>query len=127
MTELREHAGPIHEAAPDWRRVCRLDDLEVGWGEAALVDGEQVALFRLERGTVLAAAHRDPATGAGVMARGITGSRTVEGQERTTVASPLHKEVYDLRTGECLSGADLQLPTYPTRLNAGWLEIGRAA
>ena len=57
----------------DWRRICRLSDLESGFGEAALVDGRQVALFRLDDG-VHAVGHVDPATGAGVIARGITGS-----------------------------------------------------
>ena len=45
--------------------------------------------------------HHDPHTGAPVMARGIVGSRG----DRPTIASPLHKQVYDLGTGECFSDA----------------------
>ncbi|WP_372967126.1 nitrite reductase small subunit NirD [Microbacterium sp.] len=79
-------------------RVCTVDDLEVERGRAALVDGDQVALFLLPDGTVCAVDNLDPYSGAHVISRGIVGSRG----EAPTVASPLHKQVFDLRTGECL-------------------------
>jgi nitrite reductase (NADH) small subunit len=96
-----------------------VDDLEPAWGEAALVAGRQIALFRTGRGEVFAVAHEDPATGAFVMARGILGSRGT----RPTIASPLHKEVYDLETGECFSTPGLSLATYSTRISDGFVEI----
>lgn len=102
-----------------WRRACRLDDLEVGWGEAVLLDGTQIALVRVAAGELYAVSHRDPHTGSFVMARGIVGSRG----DRTTLASPLHKEVYDLGTGECLSHAELVLDTYRTRVVEGVVEV----
>ncbi len=79
-------------------RVCGLDDLEVERGRAALVDDLQVALFRLRDGSVRAVDNLDPFTGAQVIARGIVGTRG----DADTVASPLHKQVFDLATGECL-------------------------
>ena len=82
-------------------RVCRLDDLVLERGAAALVGGEQVALFRVSAREVLAVQQLDPMSGAHVMARGIVGSRG----EVLTVASPMHKQVFDLRTGECLDAA----------------------
>jgi nitrite reductase (NADH) small subunit len=109
---------------PGWHRVCPVADLEVGWGEAAVVDGRQVALVRLGAEEVYAVSHRDPATGAHVLARGIVGSRLVDGVDRPTIASPLHKEVYDLATGECYTAADLYLETYPVRVVDGFVEIG---
>lgn len=102
-----------------WHTVCRVDDLEVAWGEAALIAGRQVALFRTGADEVFAVAHEDPATGAHVMARGILGSRG----ERPTIASPLHKEVYDLETGECFSSPDLSLATFRTRVAGGVVQI----
>ncbi|MGG5174058.1 nitrite reductase small subunit NirD [Pseudarthrobacter sp. J1763] len=114
-------AGP--EAASSWLRVCATEDLEPGWGEAALIQGQQVALFRMADGSVFAVSHTDPATGAQVMARGIVGSRG----ERLTIASPLHKDVYDLQSGECLSNPALRLTAYPTRLTEGSIEIQLAA
>lgn len=78
--------------------VCGLGDLEVERGRAALIGGEQVALFLLADGSVCAVDNLDPYSGANVMSRGIVGSRGAV----PTVASPLHKQVFDLRTGECL-------------------------
>lgn len=107
-----------HPAA-GWHRICAVEDLELSWGEAALVAGRQIAVFRTGASEVFAVANEDPATGAHVMARGILGSRGV----RPTIASPLHKEVYDLGTGECLTSPGLALDTFSTRLAGGFLEI----
>lgn len=79
-------------------RVCAVEELEVERGAAALVLGEQVALFRLHDGTIHAVDHHDPFSGAYVMARGIVGTRG----DVPTVASPMYKQVFDLRTGACL-------------------------
>lgn len=79
-------------------RVCAVSDLEVERGRAALFGSTQIALFLLADGTLHAVSNRDPYTGAQVMARGIVGSR----DDAPTVASPLHKQVFDLRTGLCL-------------------------
>lgn len=103
-----------------WHRICRLEDLETAWGEAALIENRQVALFRLSPTEVYAVSHRDPATAANVMARGIVGSKG----GRPTIASPLHKEVYDLQTGECFGDPSLYLRTFPTRLVDGFIEVG---
>ena len=98
-----------------WHDVCALTDLEPLWGEAARVAGRQVALYRVDGTTVLAADHRDPRTGACVMARGILGSRGAT----VTVASTLHKEVYDLGSGRCLSGDGPELPVHPVLVRDG--------
>jgi len=121
--ELGALAVGIDEAASTstagWQRVCLVDDLEPAWGEAALVAGRQIALFRTGTDEVFAVAHQDPATGAHVMARGILGSRG----NRPTIASPLHKEVYDLETGACFSTPGLSLATFSTRITDGYVEI----
>ena len=105
--------------ATGWHRVCLVDDLEPAWGEAALVAGRQIALFRTGPAEVFAVAHEDPATGAHVMARGILGSRGT----RPTIASPLHKEVYDLETGECFSTPGLRIEAFNTRIVDGCVEV----
>jgi nitrite reductase (NADH) small subunit len=84
-----------------WQAVCRLEDLVPERGAAALVDGEQVALVRLVDDTVLAVQNLDPFSGAHVMSRGIVGTRGDE----PTLASPMYKQVFDLRTGRCLETA----------------------
>ncbi|MGD8165646.1 nitrite reductase small subunit NirD [Herbiconiux sp. P16] len=105
-----------------WVAVCRRDQLEPLWGEAALVDGAQLALFLLPDGRVFAVSNADPATGAFVMSRGIVGSRG----DRATIASPLHKAVFDLETGACLSDSALRLPTWRVRDRGGRIEVARA-
>ena len=81
-----------------WVRVCRISELERERGLAALIDGEQVALFRTHEDRVHAVQQRDPYSGAYVMSRGIVGTRG----DAPTVASPMYKQVFDLRTGACL-------------------------
>lgn len=112
-------AASRRSAESVWLPACALEDLEPAWGEAALLAGTQVALFRLASGEVFAVAHRDPHTHSHVMARGIVGSRG----DRLTIASPLHKEVYDLSTGECYTNPDLALETFRTRVAAGVIEV----
>ncbi|WP_347110400.1 nitrite reductase small subunit NirD [Paenarthrobacter sp. S56] len=119
MTVILDSADVL-AASGTWHRVCPVDELELAWGEAALIDGRQVALFRTAPAEVFAVAQQDPATFANVMARGIIGSRG----SRPTIASPLHKEVYDLETGECFTNPELKLDTYSVRLVDGFVEVG---
>ncbi|MGO4535986.1 nitrite reductase small subunit NirD [Leifsonia sp. 2MCAF36] len=114
-------AGPSADVSGSgWVRACRVDDLEPSWGEAVLLRMRQIAVFLLGPREVYAVSHEDPAAdGAPVMARGIVGSRG----DRPTVASPLHKEVYDLGTGECFGDPELALKTFRTRIVGGFIEI----
>jgi nitrite reductase (NADH) small subunit len=107
------------DADTGWADVCELSQLEPLWAEAAIVDGEQLALVRMPDETVYAVSNRDPVTGSYVMCRGIVGSRG----DRVTLASPLHKQVYDLATGECLTSADLSLATFQTKVESGTVRV----
>jgi nitrite reductase (NADH) small subunit len=91
---------PTVDPAPhsEWVRVCAMTDLEAERGRAALVDGTQIALFLTHSGRVYAVSNLDPFSGAQVISRGIVGTR----QDVPTVASPMYKQVFDLRTGACL-------------------------
>lgn len=101
-----------------WTPVCALSRLPLERGVAALVDGYQVAVFRVGD-VVHAVDNRDPATGAMVMSRGLVGSRG----DRLTVASPLHKQVYDLETGRCLDDDALALAVHEVQLLDGALSV----
>jgi len=85
-------------AARGWVRVCALAELEVERGRAALLGNTQLALFLLHDGRVHAVSNLDPYSGAHVISRGIVGTR----EHAPTVASPMYKQVFDLRTGACL-------------------------
>ncbi|RAN69446.1 nitrite reductase (NAD(P)H) small subunit [Bacillus sp. SRB_336] len=117
--ETRLELQPAPRGSATWHRVCPLAELDDSWGEAALVAGRQVALFRVGESRVFALSNADPATRANVMARGIVGSRGT----MHTVASPLHKEVYSLATGKCLGNPELRLGTYPVRVVDGVVEV----
>jgi nitrite reductase (NADH) small subunit len=88
--------------------VCAYDALLPERGVAALIGQRQIALFRTHDGTVYAVDNHDPFSGANVMSRGIVGSRG----DVPTVASPMFKQVFDLRTGICLDDPDVTIPTY---------------
>jgi len=95
--------------------VCRYDVLVPERGVAALVGNVQIALFRTHDGSVFAVGNHDPFSGANVMSRGIVGSRG----DVPTVASPMFKQVFDLRTGSCLDDPEVSLPVYRVELVDG--------
>lgn len=100
--------------------VCRLTDLVPERGVAALLADRQIALFRTYDGDVYALGNRDPFSGANVLSRGIVGSRG----EVPTVASPMYKQVFDLRTGQCLDDPEVTVPTYPVTVVDGVVMVG---
>ena len=110
---------PARDAGDGWRAVCRLDDLIPDRGVAALVDGALVAVFLLHGGDVLAIDNLDPFSGADVLSRGIVGD--VGGEP--TVASPLYKQRFALRTGRCVDDPTVAVRTWSTRLVDGRIEV----
>jgi nitrite reductase (NADH) small subunit len=94
-----------------WVDVCCVDDLQPERGRAALLDGLQVAVFRTIDDELFALDNRCPFSGAFVMSRGIVGTR----RDQPTVASPMYKQVFDLRSGVCLDDASVRLMTFPVR------------
>ena len=103
-----------------WQPVCRLAELEIERGAAALVHGQAVAIFRLDDSTVYALANHDPFSRQSLLARGIVGSR--EGVP--FVASPLHKHAFDLRTGRCLEDPHVSVAAYDVKVEEGVVLIG---
>ncbi|WP_433622042.1 Rieske (2Fe-2S) protein [Nocardia sp. CA-120079] len=75
--------------------VGRLDDIPVGEGRAYVVDGAQIAVYRLRDGTLRALDATCPHQG-GPLADGLTDDRVV--------ICPLHGRTYDLATGAELGG-----------------------
>ena len=102
-----------------WTAVCRYEQLLPERGVAALVAGHQVALFRTFDGVLHALDNRDPFSGAYVLSRGIVGSRGAV----PTVASPIFKQPFDLRTGACLSDPEVSVRTHAVRCVAGVVEV----
>lgn len=101
--------------------VCALADLTPDRGAAALLpDGEQVAVFRTGAGEVFALSNIDPYSRAAVLSRGIVGDlRGVP-----VVASPMHKQHFELRTGACVEDRSVRVRVYPVRVEAGRVVVG---
>ncbi len=93
--------------------VCRLDQVEREGGVVALVGGAAVAVFRTYADEVFALDNYDPWSRASVLARGIVGTRG----EIDFVASPMHKQAFDLRTGHCLDDAAVRVATYDVQVS----------
>jgi nitrite reductase (NADH) small subunit len=105
-----------------WLPVVSFDSLPVDRGVCVLVHGEQVALVRTNEDNLFAVGNLDPIGMAMVMSRGIVGSRG----GRDVLMSPLHKQAYDLETGECLDRDDVWLPVHDERVHDGVVEVGLA-
>jgi nitrite reductase (NADH) small subunit len=105
-----------------WYPVSPVDRLPVERGVCVLVGGEQVALVCTRDGDVYAVDNLDPVSGAMVMSRGLVGTRG----ERDVLISPMHKQAYDLRTGECLDLPDVWLTVHDVRIVEDSVEIGLA-
>jgi nitrite reductase (NADH) small subunit len=84
-------------------------------GVAALVAGDRVAVFLLAGGEAFAIDDRDPFSGSYVLSRGLVG----DAGGVPTVASPIYKQRFDLRTGQCLDDAEARVPTYDVRVDDG--------
>lgn len=100
--------------------VCSVDDIGVEAGVTALVRGEAIAIFRTHDGNIHAISNYDPCCRASVLARGIVGTRG----DVPFVASPMHKQAFDLRTGQCLDDAAVRVPTYDVAVTAGLVRVG---
>jgi nitrite reductase (NADH) small subunit len=99
--------------------ICNLDDLVENSGVCVLVADQQVALFWLlgqgsaGSGELFAIGNFDPLGGANVLSRGILGSIG----DKLVVASPLYKQHFCLRSGQCLQDPSVSVPVYPVMLN----------
>ena len=103
--------------------VCELDEILDMAGVCALIDDEQVALFRVGD-AVYALENRDPFSDAQVLARGLVGDLHGE----LVVASPVYKQHFALRTGRCLEDDAVVLRTWNCGVLDGrvWVESQRA-
>ncbi|ORA39143.1 nitrite reductase small subunit NirD [Mycobacterium aquaticum] len=123
MTLLDVHQDIDASTSREWTTACRYDYLMPCRGVAVLLpDGSQVALFRLDDGTLHAVGNIDPFSGAAVMSRGIVGDRG----GRATVQSPIKKQAFAFDDGSCLDGPEMSVPVYRTRVTpGGFVQVAR--
>ncbi|MHB8815108.1 MAG: nitrite reductase small subunit NirD [Steroidobacteraceae bacterium] len=102
-----------------WSAICALEDILPECGVCALVNGRQMAVFRVGE-ALYALDNVDPASGASVLSRGIVGD--IKGE--SVVASPLYKHHYSLQSGRCLEDAGKSVNVYPVRATDGRVWVG---
>ena len=108
-------------SAGTWTTVCELNALIPDVGVRALLGERQVAVFRLSGCDELFAIDAfDPFSNAPVLSRGIVGDLN----GRLVVASPIYKQHFDLRTGECLEDDAVTVRTYSVRVVDGHVQVG---
>ncbi|HIF9160960.1 TPA: nitrite reductase small subunit NirD [Photobacterium damselae] len=104
----------------NWQLVCSVDDIIPGTGVCALVNNEQIALFRPRHDEqVFAISNRDPFAQANVLSRGLI----CEHQDKLWVASPLKKQRFNLVDGRCLEDERFNVKSYPVRINQNSVEV----
>lgn len=117
MTILKE-MNLIQEL--EWVEICHLDDITPNTGVGALINEQQIALFRVGcEKRVYALSNQDPFSKAFVMSRGIIGDL----QGERVVASPIYKQHFSLATGRCLEDKDQKLLVFPTQIKNGRVYI----
>ena len=102
-----------------WIDVCALDEIVPDTGVCALVGTRQIAIVRVGEEGVYAIDNFDPFAKAFVLSRGIVGDKN--GVPK--IASPIYKQGFDLRTGQCLDDEGVRIPVYETRVRDGRVEV----
>jgi nitrite reductase (NADH) small subunit len=103
-----------------WVEVCDLGDLTPDSGICALVNQQQIALFYSRRlDEVFAIGNYDPIGKANVLSRGMIGSIG----DAVVVASPLYKQHFDLRSGECLESPEHKVNVYTVQVIDGKIQV----
>jgi nitrite reductase (NADH) small subunit len=110
----------MHRDLPPATLVCALDDILPDSGVCALVDGQQVAVFRVDD-SVYAVGNLDANSHAAVLSRGIVGNLG----SRLVVASPIYKQHFDLHTGECVEAPQHSVAVWQARVSEGQVWVGR--
>jgi len=99
-------------------RVCSLDEIVPDTGICALVGGEHVAVFLVDK-KIYAIGNRDPFSGANVLSRGIVGDLNGE----LVVASPVYKQHFSLLTGRCIEDPSVSVPVYRAAVEGADIRI----
>lgn len=107
-----------------WFRACRIADVPENGGVCVKYRDTQIALFHFaRRNEWYATQNMCPHRHQMALSRGMIGSQNGEPK----VACPFHKKTFSLTTGECLSGDECAIKTYPVKLENDMVFIGVTA
>lgn len=103
-----------------WTTVCPLSAIAPNTGVNALIGTEQVAIFRMgNTDEVYALSNFEPFSKAYVLSRGIVGDR----KGILKVASPIYKQNFNLKTGQCLDDETVKVAAYPAQVVDGQVQV----
>ncbi len=109
------------EVAGSWFYACSVNDVPPNGGVCVKYNDEQIALFHFSRRNEWYATQNEcPHRKQMALSRGMIGSQA----EEPKVACPFHKKTFSLKTGECLSGDECAIKTYPVKVEDGKVFIG---
>jgi len=104
-----------------WFEACHERDVPANGGVCVKYRDRQIALFHFaRRGEWYATQNECPHRRQMALSRGMIGSQLDEPK----VACPFHKKTFSLVTGECLSGDECNIKTYPVKVEKGRVFIG---
>lgn len=102
----------------NWVLACSADDVPENGGSCVKFGEEQIAIFNFtRRGEWFATQNLCPHKQQMAISRGMIGSTGNDCEPK--VACPFHKKTFSLLTGDCLSGDDYQIKTYPIKEEGG--------
>lgn len=117
MTQIES----VESTTQQWTTICPLERILPNTGVCALVNSQQVAVFRVgEEMDVYAIENYDPFSKAFVLSRGLVGDRN----GIPKVASPIYKQNFNLITGECFDDETVKLTTFAVRVIDGQVQVG---
>lgn len=103
-----------------WIAVCNIEQILPATGVCALVDRQQIAIFRpWADDRLFALDNVDPFAQASVLSRGII----AEHDDALWVASPLKKQRFRLSDGLCMEDPARSVAAWPVRVNSGKVEV----
>lgn len=103
-----------------WKLACRVEDTIANGGVCLKLEDQQIALFYFKRRNEWYATQNEcPHKRQMILSRGMIGSLG----DSPKVACPFHKKTFALDTGECLSGDECAIKTYPVKIEDGLVYI----
>ncbi|MDQ6901503.1 MAG: nitrite reductase small subunit NirD [Bacteroidota bacterium] len=104
-----------------WFAACHAHEVPANGGVCVKYGEKQIALFQFaRRGEWYATQNECPHRKQMALSRGLIGSQ----KDEPKVACPFHKKTFSLATGECLSGDECSIETYPVKIEDNKVFIG---
>ncbi|MGL4631198.1 MAG: nitrite reductase small subunit NirD [Leadbetterella sp.] len=104
-----------------WVLACNTDDIPSDGGACVLIEDEQIAVYNFSRrGEWYATQNLCPHKQQMALSRGMIGSHG----EEPKVACPFHKKTFSLKSGNCLSGDEYTIKTYPVKVEGKNVYLG---